>query len=168
MSINRHEILTAEQVEAGRRMREEHGTSWYQVGRNLGCDHDTIRRALDPLYDERRRAARAKRWQTRKDKGLTVKERCAQFKPKTSHKRPQRKMADYESTAEETSARRRATRQDTAFIDAMTKAVMTEREACPIGVDTRPGTHSPRLVEPRSNGARTLFGSSSQMCADFA
>ncbi len=162
--------LSAEQVNAGRRMREEHCTSWYRIGRTLGCDSKTIRRALDPQYDEHMRVARARRRKSLAEKRgpVDVKARCAAFKPKASHKRPQRKMADYESTGEEENARRRATKQDGRFADAMTAAIRANAETCPIGVDTRPGTCSPRLIEPRSNGLRTVSGSAAQMCADFA
>ncbi len=162
--------LSAEQVNAGRRMREEHGASWYRIGQTLGCDSKTIRRALDPLYDEHMRAARARRRKSLADKRgpVDVKARCAAFKAKPSHRRPQRKMSDYESTGEEDNARRRATKQDGRFADAMTAAIRASTETCPIGVDTRPGTHSPQLIEARSNLARTIFGSSSQMCADVA
>lgn len=169
MTINRHDTLSAEQVEAGRRMREEHGTSWYRIGRTLGCEPKTIRRALDPTFDERMRVARNLRRKTLDAKrGIDVKARCAEFRPKRSFKRPQRKLADYESITEEVTARRRATKQDIAFIDAMTKAVRMERETCPIGVDTRPSTHDPKFVPARGNALMSVTGSHAQMCADFA
>lgn len=171
MRTTRRDSLTAEQVHAGRRMREEHGTAWYTIGKNLGCDPETIRRALDPQFAELRREAQAKRLKTRYEKMTLggVVRRCATFRPKRSLVRPKAtEERDYEPTTEERSARSRATKRDEAFVNAMTKAVRMERENCPIGVDKRPGTVSPRLMDSNSNLARTLFGSSAQMCADDA
>lgn len=164
----RKDALTSEQIEMGRSMREHHGKSWYAIANALNCDSGTIRRAIEPGYAEYRRGIEAKRIATRKARrALTVKQRCDAFKPKRSFTRPKPGDVEHEATPEERNARSRATRQDDAFINAMTIAVNTERETCPIGVDTRPSTANPRFTTPQGDG-RSVTGSSAQMCADFA
>lgn len=165
----RRDALTAEQVTAGRRMREEHGAAWYRIGKSLGCDPETIRRALDPGFAEMRREAQAKRLKTRYEIQTLggVVRRCAAFRPKQSFKRPQQDVDDYEPTSDEESARRKATKQDDAFVAAMTKAIERKRETCPTGVDTKPSTRSPRVIVAH-NLNQTFTGSAAQLCADNA
>lgn len=166
----RYHTLTSEQIEAGRHMRERHGTSWYAIAHSLGCHSETIRRALDPGFAEYRRISQAKQVKARRE-NLTlggVRRRCSTFKPKRSFKKPELGAKDYEPPSNEKSARRAATRQDDAFIDAMTKAVRAERETCLIGIDKRPGTHEAKFVASRGSDLMSATGSSAQMCADFA
>lgn len=168
----RRDALTAEQVSAGRRMREEHGTSWYAIGRSLGCDPETIQRALDPQFAERKRAANAKRLATRHERRKRLTnlgaKKYAEPKAKRSERLTRAERHDSESNIDEASARRSAVRQDVAFVDAMTKAVRMERETCPIGVDTRPSTTDPKFVSSRGSGLLSINGSPAQMCADVA
>lgn len=154
--------LSQAQIDEARRLRYTEAMPWHKIAKTLGCDNASIQREINPNYEP------DKRWRKQKVKLQGIRDDVASSVAKQSVARPRAEDDDFEGGSEERYARRKCVKSDDAFVHAMTIAVRTKRETAPIGVDTRPGTHSPRLVESRSNGLRTVTGSAAQMCAELA
>lgn len=154
--------LSQEQIAEARRLRYSEAMPWHKIAKALGCDNASIQREINPNFDP------TKRWRKNKQDLQSIRDDVSANVSKRNYSRPSADDADFEGGSEERHARRKTVKCDDAFVHAMTVAVRTKRECAPIGVDHRPGTHSPMLMVARSDGQRTIIGSSAQMCADIA
>lgn len=161
--------LTLEQINAARRLRFDSHMSWRNIGRELGCDAETVQRTIDPQYDHHKRAVYARR----KVEIAKAREAARERKERWRRKRAESPVvgpirSDDNENHHEFILRRQTLRSDTAFSRAMTAAIRNKQESASIGIDNRPSSPDARYCPARglTLSSASVTGSSAGMCAE--
>jgi hypothetical protein len=151
--------MTREQRAIARILRFEEHASWRKIGKQLGCDAETVQRAIDPQFERHKREV----YQRRKEELARLRESRAKVRRASAleanpHRAPVEEQDYY--------LRRRVVKSDKAFCEAMRGAIGCGQEHASIGIDTRPSSPDARYHPRRGVSAFSATGSPAGMCSD--
>lgn len=155
--------LTPDEIARSRLLYAE-GWAWQRIAQDIKCDAGTIRRAIDPKWDETRRGIQ--RILNKRYKEAQAARRADQQAMKV------RRRLDLNpgrlATTETNETNKRAIRENDAFRRAMLHALHSKQERCPVGVDTRPSSPDGRFHPARYIPTFSSTGSPAGMCAELS
>lgn len=156
--------LTLEQINIARRLRFDDQMGWRKIGERLGCNEETVQRAIDPDFEAHKRMV----YRLRKERLARLRASSARKTLKGLSRLRVEPPKDKPTAHDEEFIRRRAVlKADQAFSAAMNLAIRAGAETASVGVVTQASSPDARFHPARGIHSFSLIGSSSGLCADF-